>query len=81
MEKIKLFFKGFAKGFKDFGNSITNIINFVLLFIVYFVGVGITSLVATIAGKHFLETKKKKDTYWVKLDLGKKKFEEYYRQF
>jgi len=73
--------KGFANGFKGFGQIITNIINFVLLCIVYFIGVGITSIIVKISGKHFLDMKTKKYSYWVKLNLSKKKFEDYYRQF
>lgn len=81
MEHLNEFTLGFWKGFKQFGHIINNIINFVLLSVVYFIGVGITFLVAKIMGKHFLNTGKKKDTYWVKLNLGKQKMEDYYRQF
>jgi len=83
MNEIKKFSKGFAEGFKDFGNNISIIVNSVLLLIVYILGVGITSLIAKIFGKHFLEMKlsKKEKTYWSDLNLKKKPIEEYYRQF
>jgi hypothetical protein len=83
MNEIKNFSKGFAQGFKDFGNNISIIVNSVLLLIVYILGVGITSLIAKIFGKHFLEMKlsKKEKTYWSDLNLKKKPIEEYYRQF
>ena len=70
----------FTKGFKDFGHNITLIINSVLLTVVYVLGVGITSLIARVAGKKFLDTQKK-DSYWEDWDLEKSPEEEYYRQF
>ena len=79
---IKQFVKGFKKGMGNFGMNITLIINTILLSFVYLIGVGLTSIIAKIFGKHFLETKlSKKSTYWSNLNLKKKKFEEYYRQF
>jgi len=66
---------------KEFGIGVSVIVNSLLLSIVYVAGVGFTSLFAKLVGKRFLETKKKKDTYWSDLDLKKKPLEEYYRQF
>ncbi len=81
MIKSKLFV-GFTEGFKEFGDIITNIINFFLLSIVYFIGVGFTSLFAKIFNKSFLDIKKiKKDSYWKDLNLKKKPIEDYYKQF
>lgn len=77
----KLFFIGCREGMHLFGQNIALIINTVLLFIVYIVGVGATSLIAKIAGKHFLEMKKQEVSYWKPLNLKKKKIEDYYRQF
>jgi hypothetical protein len=87
MSKLKQFFKGFGKGFKDFGHNISRIVNSLLLIIVYFIGAGITAIVAKITGKHFLEhkypgkEKTKAKSYWKELDLKKKSIEQYYRQF
>ena len=83
MKPIKKFLKGFKKGMHDFGQNIAVIINSVLLFFVYIIGVGLTSLFAKIFGKHFLQTKRSKneETYWSDLNLKKKPIEEYYRQF
>ena len=75
------FLKDIKAGTKIFGDDIASIVNFILLTIVYFFGVGLTSLVAKISGKHFLELKTKKSSYWSKLNLSKGKKEEYYRQF
>lgn len=77
------FLKGFKQGFKNFGYLITIIVNSILLLIVYCLGVGLTSLVAKIVGKNFLQLNllKRKNTYWENLNLTKKKREEYLRQF
>jgi len=81
MKKLKQFFNGFQKGVKGFSNNISTIINFFLLSIVYLIGVGATSIIAKIFGKHFLNMKRKKCSYWHDLNLKKKPIEEYYRQF
>ncbi len=80
---MKNFVKGFKKGFTQFGHNLSNLVNSILLSIVYFIGVGITSIIAKITKKHFLEMKIKKSqkTYWSNLDLKKQKMDEYYRQF
>ncbi|MBC8495463.1 hypothetical protein H8D36_04885 [archaeon] len=77
------FFKGFKEGMTCFGDLIAIIVNTVLLFIAYFIGVGITSIVAKIVGKNFLEmkTSAKVKTYWSDLNIKKRSLEECYRQF
>ena len=83
MSNFKIFFHSFYKGMKDFGSNINLIINSILLLIVYLVGVGITSILAKLSGKHFLERKTSpgKKTYWSELNLEKKSLDKYYRQF
>ena len=83
MKQVSEFFKGFKKGMKEFGHCISIIINTVLLSIVYIIGVGITSIIAKLAGKQFLELKlnKKAKTYWNNLNIKKRPIDEYYRQF
>jgi len=82
MNEFFKFFTGFKDGFKDFAQLITKIVNSILLTIVYFVGVGPTSIVAKIVKKDFLDIdKRRKNTYWTDLNLRKKKLDEYYRQF
>jgi hypothetical protein len=78
---MKTLLKGIKKGMKDFGHNLATIINTVLLFIVYIIGVGITAIIAKLAGKHFLDIKGEKPSYWSDLNLKKKPIEEYYRQF
>ncbi len=74
---------GFTKGFQDFGYHVTNVVNFILLFIVYFVGIGPTSIVMKLKKKEFLDLRsfKKKETYWVDNKITKQPIDEYYRQF
>lgn len=81
--KKSRFFTGFRKGTNDFSSAIACIINSILLFIVYLIGVGFTSLFAKAVKKHFIERKieKQKETYWSELNIKKRQMEEYYRQF
>ena len=82
MKRLRQFLKGFQKGMHDFGSSISVIINSILLTMVYFIGVGITSIVAKLVGKHYLDIRKsKKDTYWANLNLKNKSIEYCYKQF
>lgn len=70
----------FWKGFKRFGKNLALFVNSALLFFVYFIGIGITFLLAKALKKKFLDIKKK-ESYWHTLDLSKKDEEYYYRQF
>jgi hypothetical protein len=83
MKTIKQFISGFKSGMQKFGQTISIVVNSILLSIVYLIGVGITSIASKILGKHFLETRlsKKRESYWSKLDLKKKPIDEYYNQF
>lgn len=82
MSAIKDFFKGFRKGFKSFALKVTDVVNFILAFIVYFIGIGITSIIAKIFRKHFLDLKfKDREIYWVKGRPASKDIEDYYKQF
>jgi len=82
--KLPTFFKGFYEGFKSFGQSVSTVVNFILLLIVYFVGIGITSIVAKISGKHFLVMKsydKKSKTTWSKIKIKKESLKNFKRMF
>lgn len=81
MKKKNLFVRGFITGFRNFGHNVTNIVNFILLFLVYFIGVGSTSIVAKFSKKRFLELNQKGKTYWKERKLEKQPLEKYYRQF
>jgi hypothetical protein len=77
----KTFFSGCRHGMHLFGQNIAIIINTMLLVVVYAIGVGLTSIVAKISGKHFLEMKRHECTYWKDLNLKKKELNEYHKQF
>jgi len=80
MKASKEFTKGIWRGFRDFGTFITNSINVILLGIVYFLGIGISAVIAKLTGKHFLDLGNTKKSQWHK----KKNItdqDEYYRQF
>lgn len=83
MNAVKRFFNGFKRGTKDFGQIVGLIVNSVLLSIVYIFGVGLTSIIAKIKKKHFMEMELSKEskTYWNDLNLKKRPINEYYRQF
>ncbi len=58
------------------------IVNFALLSIAYFIGIGIVSLAAKIFGKHFLDIKKhNKKSNWQAHKIEKEPLEKYYRTF
>ena len=81
---LTAFFGGCKQGMHLFGQNIALIVNTLLLLVVYLIGVGLTSIIARIAGKRFLDMKLKKgnhDSYWKGLDLKGEKLDDYYRQF
>ncbi|MBM3233653.1 hypothetical protein FJZ19_01010 [Candidatus Pacearchaeota archaeon] len=76
------FYAGFKNGMKNFGTTISIIVNSILLLLVYLIGVGLTFLFSKIFRKKFLETKPENvKTYWKDLNLKNQKKEECYRQF
>lgn len=80
MKNAVIFFKGFVQGFRNFSRWITDIINFILLFIVYFIGIGVVSVVSKLLGKHFLDLKNSGSS-WVMRNLKKRPIKEYFRAF
>ena len=71
----------FSKGFREFGEDISSIIISTLLSFVYFLGIGITSILMKLAGKRFLEKEFPAKTYWTNIQQNKAKKEGHYRQF
>ena len=65
MENIKLLFNGFKNGFKEFGHFINDIVNFILLSLVFILGVGLVSIFAKFFKKNFLDMKPGGKTYWL----------------
>ena len=66
-----------------FSSRIALLVNSIILFFVYIIGVGLSSVLAKITGKQFLTLHLNKNaaTYWENLDIKKKPLKEYYRQF
>lgn len=61
---------------------ISSIVNFILLALVYFLGIGIVSISMRLFGKHFLELKKKNSkSSWQEHKVEKQPLESYYRTF
>jgi hypothetical protein len=76
------FWSGFKKGFHEFGDTIKNSINFILLLFAYIIGVGFSSiLVRRIMGKKFMRLYPEGKSNWTKVKIGTERKEEYYRQF
>ncbi len=75
-----LFLKGVTSGFKLFGHHISSGINCILLIPAYLIGIGATSLIAKLIGKHFLRAKDTSST-WVKREEGKKSYDDFLRGF
>jgi hypothetical protein len=50
---------------------------------VYVFGIGITSVLAKVFSKHFLDMKisRERESYWSELDVKKRPIDEYYKQF
>ena len=76
----KIFLKSYARGFQTFGLHVSTVVNFVLLLIVYFVGIGLTSLFGKAARKKFLDLNPESKTYWTELKLSYKE-EDYKKMF
>lgn len=80
MAKLINFINGFKEGQKFFGETVSSLVNLVLLSMVYLFGIGITSVLGKIFKKNFLDLENQ-DSYWQELNLDKKPLEEYYHQF
>lgn len=75
-------FKEILNLFGFFGKFVSSIVNFILLFIVYFVGVGLSALFVRILNKKILDLKKEnKKSYWGEKIVEDKKFDDHFRQF
>ena len=80
---MTVFFIGFYKGMQLFGNKISIIINASLLIFVYILGIGTTSIIAKLFGKHFLKLHIEKEmlSYWEDSQMTEKKESEFLKQY
>ncbi len=82
MSSPRKFYLGFRKGMRMFGQDLTEPLITVLLFVVYILGVGITSLFAKARGKHFLFWRMREAvSYWEDFAPKKPSKNSHYRQF
>jgi len=78
---VKNIWESFSNGFKEFGHDVASVVNFLLLLIVYIVGVGPVSVISKILRKRFLDLKfKQKRSLWVERKPIQN-IDEYYRPF
>lgn len=78
---IKRGFERFSKFVKPFTDKVNLVVNTILLSIVYFIGVGFTSVCAKLVGKKFLKLEKENvNSYWIEKEQNNSK-KSYFRQF
>ena len=78
---MNIFLVGFRKGFTAFGHRVNDVITFLVLVPVYFIGVGITSIIGRLAKKKFLDINPSGDTYWINVDEKEDTLDDYRRSF
>lgn len=79
---LKKIWAGIKSVLEPISKTISNVVNFILLLIVYFIGIGIVSISMKLFGKHFLELKKSdKKSNWHEHKITKQPLEQYYRTF
>jgi len=75
---MKKIMKEYQKGILFFNKIILNLLNTIILFVVYFIGVGFTKLITKFLNIRTLNTKinKNKKSYWVKheYDVNKNRY-------
>ena len=62
--------------------AINVVVNFILLALVYFIGIASVSIIMKLFGKHFLDLKKQnRKSNWHEHQVTKQPLEKYYRTF
>jgi hypothetical protein len=73
---------GIKKGMTGFGHKVSHTVNFILLSVLYFTGVGLVAVASKAAGKKFLDMRYNEgQTYYKPVEKGGGKVEDYLRQF
>ena len=79
---LKKIWDGVKKVLEPVGKVMSTIVNFALLAIVYFIGIGLVSMAMKLFGKHFLDVKKQnKPSNWHEHKVTKQPMDKYYRTF
>ncbi|GEM_PF-2896375 len=71
-------FKEFKRGFHAFGLSVNKVVSFIMLTFVYFIGIGVTSVLGKIFRKSFLPKMKNQSsslpsthqTFWFDINIS-----------
>ncbi|OGE76820.1 MAG: hypothetical protein A3C85_02625 [Candidatus Doudnabacteria bacterium RIFCSPHIGHO2_02_FULL_48_21] len=78
---VKEFLKSLREGMKQFADMVADSVNLLLLLAVYFVGIGLVSIVAKLSGKHFLDIgRQSRQSYWQKIEKRPER-NSFYRMF
>lgn len=81
---IKAIFEPVRKVLEPVGKFVQSIVNFILLAVVYFIPLGLVSIISkTIFKKKFLDISedKRQKSYWKNKDLGTEEMRRYYRMY
>lgn len=79
---VSEFARGFVQGFRGFGMFVNDVISFVLLLIVFLVGIGPVSLIGKATGKRFIPVgNEDRTSYWAPRILGTEAIERYEKQY
>jgi len=83
MDAFIKIWEAIKKGFLAFSHFMQKIVNTILLSIVYFIGIGLTSLILKLFGKRFMELKldKHAKSYYKNCDATKKQKSDFYRMY
>ncbi|MAF37092.1 hypothetical protein CL622_08315 [archaeon] len=79
---MKLFLIGIKDGIHAFGEAISLVVNTILLFVAYVVGIGFVAIIAKIKKKHFLrmEIEQTQSSYWEDIEQNNLSLKSCYRQ-
>lgn len=72
------FLRGLKEGFHNFGLRVNSAVTFIVMVLVYFVGIGITALINKVGKKNLLDISMNKKSYWIRKE---KENEDYRRIF
>jgi len=83
-EIIKAIFEPIRKVLEPVGKFMQSIVNFILLAVVYFIPLGLVSIISKkIFGKKFMDISedKRQKSYWKEKNLGTEEMRRYYRMY
>lgn len=79
---MRIFIRGFKKGFSAHGKNLALLVSSLMLSFVYVFGIGMTAMFAKITKKKLIDVGPgKKKSYWAKIRLSTERLDNYYKQF